>query len=257
MISYDYSSLEKIESNIKEIHTYCKNMNEAQEHWDIKKYKASCQLFFQALDNVISERQILEQYADEWLLSIQQQIEIPDYPKNIESLLNENKIIFTGTFPEYSIPPFKLVFNLHKSSVRLSMGRKSHQTFILKPHFLVHWIDKHYRPVVNSSFEQEQFCKEIISAYKLLSQSNWRRQISLKEIYQVLTIKSSTKQEYPESIFMFDLARLLQNPTIEIDDFYFEFAPQKETRKNYFIADIQGQEKTVGLVSIYPKQSSD
>ena len=178
-------------------------------------------------------------------------------PKWDAPVLNKNKIVFTGTFPEYSIPPFKLVFNLHNNSVRLSMGRKSHQTFTLEPHSLVHWINKHYEPVVSSPFEQEQFCKEIMSAYKLLSQSNWRRQISLKDVYQVLTIRGSTKQEYPESIFMFDLARLLQSPMIEIDNFYFEFAPHKEAKKNYFIANSQGQEKTIGLVSIYEKQSSN
>jgi hypothetical protein len=255
MTSSDYSPIETSENTIKQLHVYYKKMIDAKEHWGIKEYRRSRQLFFETLDQVISERQTLEQNTDAWLLSIQQQIENSDYLKDIESLLSKNKITFTGKFPEYSIPPFKLVFNLHNNSVRLSMGRKSHQTFILEPQSLVHWINKHYEPVVSSSFEQEQFCKEIMSAYKLLSQSHWRRQISLKDVYQVLTIRGDTKQEYPESIFMFDLARLLQNPMIELDDFYFEFAPHKETKKNYFITDTQGKEKTIGLVSIYPKQS--
>ena len=189
------------------------------------------------------------------VVNVEQQLKRIDYIQQIESFLNQKQILFSGEFPDYQIPPFKLSFDLHKNVVKLSMGKKLFKSTVLEPERLASWVVKYYFQICNSSFNQVQFCKEIMSAYKYLGQSNWRLQISVKDIYRILTIKSSTRKEYSESVFMFDLARLLQMPTIELDGFCFEFSANKDSGKNYFLTDNRGKEKTVGLVSISPKES--
>ena len=248
------SDLDSLEKDIKCLHLYHSKMRAAQKHWNIKQYENARQQFEGSLNRISENQQLLEDTENNWLLDIQQQLQSPEYPQQIETLLQENQVFFSGQFPDYHIPPFKLSFDLSKNLVKFVMGRQSLQTHSLEPQQLVDWIVQHYRSVLSSPFASEQFCREILSAYKYLSQSNWRRQISVKDIYQLLTIKKSTKQDYPESTFMFDLARLLQNPTIENEDCYFEFTAHKESKKNYFLTDPQGREKTIGLVSIYPKE---
>ena len=250
------SDLDSLEKDIECLHVYRAKMRDAQKHWNIKQYEDARKEFDKALGKIAENQQLLADTEDKWLSDIQQQLQSSDYPQQIEKFLEENQISFSGRFPDYHIPPFKLSFDLSKNLVKLIMGRKPLQTHSLEPQQLVNWIVQHYRSVLSSRFASEQFCKEILSAYKYLSQSNWRRQISVKDIYQLLTIKKTTKQDYPESNFMFDLARLLQNPTIENEDCYFEFTAHKESKNNYFLTDPQGREKTIGLVSIYPKKSS-
>lgn len=229
-------------------------MIEAKKSWDIKKYNDARQNFLEILHRLTANQPVIDQVEDEWFLDIQNRLGSTDYIQKIESLLHEKEITFAGRFPDYEIPPFKLFFDLPKNIVKLSMGRKSFKNTTLEPEYLASWVADCYFSIFNSSFDQPRFCKEIMLAYKYLSQSKWRSQISVKEIYQVLTIKSGTKQEYSESMFMFDLARLLQIPTIELNNFYFEFAANKDSKKNYFLTDKNGKQKTIGLVSIYPKE---
>lgn len=254
MTSPDLDSLEK---DIKVIHLHYSKMIAARKHWSIKQYHDARQKFWDALHEIVNHQQLLETIEDDWLSDIQQQIQSSDYPHQVETLLQQNGISFSGQFPDYQIPPFKLSFSFSKNTVKLSMGRKSYQTHILEPQSLVEWISQHHRSLLSSSFAHEQFCKEIMSAYKYLSHSNWRRQISIKDVYQLLTIKKSTKQDYPEENFMFDLSRLLRLTVIEYEGFYFEFTAHKESKKNYFITNEQGKDKTIGLVSVYPKDSTE
>lgn len=246
-----------IQDDIQCIASHYKKMLEAKESWDIKKHGDARQNFSDALYRVTANQKVINQIEDDWLSNVEKQLKSIDYIQRIESFFNRRQIPFSGEFPDYQIPPFKLSFDFSKNIVKLSMGRRLFKNTVLEPEHLVDWVAKYYFQVCSSSFNQSQFCKEIMLAYKYLSQSNWRLQISVKDIYKILTIKSSTKKEYSESVFMFDLARLLQIPTIELDGFYFEFSANKESRKNYFLTDKQGKEKTVGLVSISPKESDN
>ncbi|MFN5514043.1 MAG: hypothetical protein ACK5CA_04640 [Cyanobacteriota bacterium] len=244
-----------IEGSIKHIHLAYTKLMKAKASWNIREYKKARQSFRESFVQITENQGMFEELEDNWLSNVQKELDSSSYSELTESLFRENKIVYSGQFPDYVIPPFKLSFNLARNIVKLTMGKKSHQTSILEPKHLSDWITQHYNSVVSSPFDREQFCEELILAYKYLSNSIWMRQISLKDVYKLLTVRIVAKQEYPEANFMFDLARLLKVPYIEFKEFCFEFSANKESKNNYFITDDQGKEKTVGLVSIYPKQS--
>lgn len=243
-----------IQNDIQDIAVHHKKMLEAKISWDIKKYHDARQDFLDILHKLVENQQTINQLEEKWLSDIEQRLKDPDYFQEVENLFRQKQIPLSGEFPNYQIPPFKLSFDLSKNVVRLSMGKKIFRSTVLEPEHLAEWVAKYYLQVCSSPLNYVQFCKEILLAYKYLSQSNWRLQISVKDIYKILTIKSSTKQEYSQSVFMFDLARLLQRPAIESDGFYFEFSAHKDSKRNYFLTDDQGKEKTIGLISIYPKE---
>lgn len=182
--------------------------------------------------------------ANNWLIS-------QEYSQLLETCLCDLKVPFTGSFPEYEIPPFKLSIQVERRIVKLSMGKKSQQTNIFAPKPLADWVSEKYQTLMNSSFNSDQLCKELLEAYPYLSNKSWGVTVSLKDIYQLLTLRSNTKKEYPEPIFMFDLGRLLESVKIEYKGHSFDFQPHKISNKNYAIIDRRGKERQLGLISIY------
>lgn len=179
-----------------------------------------------------------------------------DYPTELTAALTAQKIPFTGEFPSYDIPPFKLLIKLEQSLAKLSMGRKSQQTYSLSPKILAAWIAEHYKALVNSAFHHDRFCKELLSVYPYLSHGNWGVPVPIKEVYALLTIKTEMKQEYPESRFIFDLSRLLEQYEIKYNEYSFEFSPHKQTNRNYQVVNQYGKERAIGNMTIRKKAES-
>jgi len=182
--------------------------------------------------------------ANDWLTST-------EYPQLLEASLRNLKVPFTGSFPDYEIPPFKLSIQVERRFAKLSMGKKSQQINVFAPEPLANWVSEKYQSLINSSFNSDQLCKDILEAYPYLSNKSWGVSVSLKDMYQLLTLRSNTKKEYPESIFMFDLGRLLESFKIEYKGYSFDFQPHKVANKNYAIIDRRGKERQLGLISIY------
>ena len=131
------------------------------------------------------------------------------------------------------------------------MDKSKQQTYALKPEFVIDWVAQEYNNKWSPNFDKEQFYKELKSAYEYLSGSNWKREISIKKIYELLTIKDSTKKAYSESDFIFDLAILLNEYDPKYESYRFEFTAHKDGQNNYTVIDAQGREKQIGLLSIY------
>ena len=80
--------------------------------------------------------------------------------------------------------------------------------------------------------------------------------IDLKEIYKLLTLKNSAKQDYPEALFTYDLARLKEQFEISHDGHRLEFVPSRNQSSGLLLVSSKGQESRVGSLTIHDKIDS-
>lgn len=236
-------------------------VKKSRQDWD---FKTSAQV----LDGLAAE---LAKLGDRWqensgllrqgLAADQAWAQSVAYPMAIEAELQAVGIPFKGEFPSYDFPPFKLTFNLDQGTVRLSMGRKSQQTKVFFPAQVAQWVHGQYRKVIDSKFDATRFCRELLSAYEILNRMDmhqdevaWGHSIGLKDIYRLLTLKQVAKQDYPEPLFTFDLARLKEHPEIRYEQYQFELQPSRNL-PGFVLINSQGQESRVSTLAIHRVES--
>lgn len=185
------------------------------------------------------------------------------YPVQVEKALKDAGVPIKGEFPNYEFSPFKLTFFLDSGYVKLGMGRKAQQKKALASTAIAAWVAKEYQRVANSKFNVEQFSQELFSAYEMLNRLNlnkdsvvWGHPIALKEIYKLLTLKNSAKQDYPEALFTYDLARLKEQFDISHNGYRFEFVPSRNQSSGLLLVSSKGQESRVGSLTIHDKNDS-
>lgn len=184
------------------------------------------------------------------------------YPTEGEKAMKDAGIPIKGEFPTYEFPPFKLTFSLDNGQVRLSMGRRRQQTKAFAPTALTAWVCKEYQMLINSKFNAERFCEELLIAYEMANRLNlkqdsvvWGHPVSLKEIYKLLTLKHSAKQDYPEAFFTYDLARLKEQFDIRYDGRRFELVPSRNQSSGLLLVNRKAQESRVSSLIIYDKNN--
>jgi hypothetical protein len=261
MEPFDYtlekSAISELDSAFKRSLKLWGAIKKSRQDWDLKTTT-------QVLDGLGDE---LEKLGDRWqdnsglirqgLEADQAFIQSADYPPEIEAALKAVGVPLRGEFPNYEFPPFKLTFNLDQSTVRLSMGRKSQQTKAFATEQVANWVSSQYRKVIDSKFDATRFCRELLSAYEILNrvamhqdEVNWGHSISLKDIYRLLTLKQAAKQDYPEPLFTFDLARLKEHPEIRYEQYQFELQPSRNL-PSFVLISSQGQESRVSTLAIH------
>lgn len=257
------------ESSIKDVDAVLKHLT---NRWASVK-KARIDLDFkvvaQALDGV---DEYIRQLAISWgehqtviknAIQVDRDFVLSDaYPLQVEKALKDAEVPIKGDFPTYEFPPFKLTFSLENGYVKLSMGRRSQQKKAFASAALAAWVSKEYQQVINSKFNAELFCQELLTAYEMTNRLNlkkdsvvWGHPVTLKEIYKLLTLKQSAKQEYPEAIFAYDLARLKEEFDIYYDGRRFELVPSRNQSSGLLLVNSKGQESRVSSLIIYDKNN--
>lgn len=142
------------------------------------------------------------------------------------------------------------------------MGRHSQQKKAFASAALAAWVSKEYQRLINSKFNAELFCQELLTAYEMTNKLNlkkdsvvWGHPVTLKEIYKLLTLKQSAKQEYPEAIFAYDLARLKEQFDIYYEARRFELVPSRNQSSGLLLVNSKGQESRVSSLIIYDKNN--
>ncbi len=130
----------------------------------------------QALDGVDED---IRQLASIWsehqtviknAIQVEQDFVLSDaYPTEVEKAMKDAEIPIKGEFPTYEFPPFKLTFSLENNYVKLSIGRRSQQTKAFAPAALAAWVSKNYQQVINTKFNAERFCQELLVAYEMIN----------------------------------------------------------------------------------------
>jgi hypothetical protein len=240
---------------IARISTTLKKLKIAEKTLSIRSFRLGVKALGQDFTHIenASKDFLVEQQT--CLVDLCEKINHPDYSTKLESALRDQKVYFSGAFPDHDISPFKLSINIKNYTARLSMGRRSQQTDNLSPVSLAQWVGNKYDKLFNSKFKHERFCGELFEAYRYLSHSEWYVPVLIKEVYSILTIKAEAKQEYPESRFVFDLGRLLQEFEIKHSDhdgtqYIIDLSLHKQSSKNYTVVNEAGKERAIGNLII-------
>lgn len=157
---------------------------------------------------------------------------LDNYKEELEKELHKAGLVCEGSFPTYHLPPFVLHISLNNREIRLILGRKVEKTGIFEPQALRAWLVNHYNKIVKRPFNKRIFFKDILESYKIGSvyhfgglgsgHNIWGKAVSLKLIYKLLTLKTKTRREYPETHFIYDLARLRAEGLV-VEQYTIEF----------------------------------
>jgi len=253
------AELEQLLKLSQKIRTGVQRLKTASDQLNMRDYRRTITDLEQDIGQFLGIWQEFVGISQTFAEQMQEFLHSADYAKQMTNALESVKIPRTGDFPNYDIPPFKLSIKPNQSLAKLSLGKKSSQTHALAPTILADWVVEKYKALLNRPFAQDRFCKELLSVYPYLTQGNWGTLVPLQEVYKLLTLKTETRQEYPESHFIFDLGRLLEQYEITYAGYYFDFSSHKETKKNYTVINPQGREKAIGMMSIrqIPQETQD
>lgn len=186
----------------------------------------------------------------------------PDYARDLEAALTELAIPWQGKFPSYELLPLKFTISLDPPSAVLTLGRKQwKKTNALAPESLSQWVNQHYTRVRKRPFQRERFCKELLNAYECLNRLHnqsqtvkWGHSVSLLDVYDLLTLRVSTRQEYSKVLFTFDLSQLRQQGDMTYKGYRLELAAVRDPGANLVLMN-RHQEERVGSLTIYQDYS--
>lgn len=182
----------------------------------------------------------------------------PDYQQRLESELKKKGFSWSGKFPEYSIPPLKVVIDAANGETRIFYGRKRQVVYSLEPVFLVGEIFKYWNRITGTRFNEDQFLQSLLNAYKYVNREVyreeevlWGRAVPLESIYNILTLHRNFRQEYTKEQFMFDIGRIRKKFGAGVDGYRLEFGYARNQEQAMVVIDSQGREHRLSSLNFY------
>lgn len=182
----------------------------------------------------------------------------PEYAATIERLFKEYNIRFSGSFPQYEIFPYRLIFSIRKKQAKIVGDKIREKNYNLNPETIVRWVSEKYNAIWLKRFDEDEICQELLTAYQYIVGFNndqkvrWGRNILIREIYNLWTIKSIAKEEYTESMFVVDLSKLMRKSSIEYKDYIFVFSADRDSKNNYRFQSPNNT-SSFGILAIHKK----
>lgn len=249
----------EIDSSIKNISKTWSIISKSIHSWDFNTLKTSIEDFDKNLITAGKEWETLKNTIIEDMANDSKKIGDKEYISDLDISLKEQKLPLIGEFPEYLIPPFKLVINKGAFEIKLFFGRKSEKITIMKPGEIAIWVLNKYKKITNKKFDTSNFMKDLIEAYKIVNKLTyrekniiWGKAVKLLEIYNVLTLKRSTKLDYPKQLYMYELAQLKENSEEMLyEDYKFELGFTRNQTDAIVIVDSKGAESRISSLTIY------
>jgi len=234
-----------------------------QTTWNVKS----------ARQNMDKIRPILNDFAVQWeeadkqltgqLGEIVSLLKSEVYASNLESEMRGAGIQFSGEFPQYVFPPFKLSISPESLEARLSLGRKSERTADLHPAQLAQWVGTRYKKVLSRRFNAPAFMKDLLAAYRIANKLHFHhheptygRAVPLTEIYDILTIRQTSRQDYPLQFFVFDLGLMKESAVLKFEKFKFEFGSARDQKRALVVVDSSGRESFISSLTVYAEEES-
>lgn len=195
--------------------------------------------------------------------AIRDELVSPAYATVLEKALKASGVPITGSFPSYMLPPFKLTVSTDTLEARLSMGRKNERTSELAPEKLAQWVAIRYKKVTQRRFNSQAFLKDLLEAYHIANRLNFRETspkfglaVPLMELYDILTLRTGARQEYPSQFFIFDLGLLMESGAMETDRYRFELGTAKEQKRAIVVVDGKGNDHRVSSLTVHEKEGA-
>ncbi|WP_448574317.1 hypothetical protein [Trichothermofontia sp.] len=262
--SPDQIVIAEVNTTLKRLLKHWGNVKKAQQSWDFKSSDQVLSAFTADLQQLVQAWPESRQTLQSAIAQDQAFVQSDQYPAAIADAFAAVDVPLQGEFPTYEFPPFKLTFSPENGYVRLSIGRQAQQTRLFAPDVLAAWVAVQYKRVVNSNFNADRFCRDLISAYEVVNRLAlqkpdvvWGHPVPLKDIYKLLTLKQSSRQDYPESLFTYDLTRLKEQVDISYHHYRFELVPSRNATKGLLLRNSKGQESRVDALIIYANDDTD
>ena len=254
----DSSVISALDTNIKQVTKLWQKIKKLHSEWDINNIKSTLESYNLELNQLNTNNTSGNSFLSEKIDTISKHIGSTEYITDLESLLKKYGIPFIGEFPEYDIPPYRLSISKENMEARLFFGRKSEKITSMNPENISNWINIKYKKITGKKFDINVFMKELFDAYQYINKITfrnkdtiWGKAIKLTEIYGLLTLKRSTKQEYPAQVYQFELGLLKENLNLSFNDYRFEFGFARDINKAIAIIDSSGKVNYVSSLTIY------
>lgn len=241
-----------------------RNLNstkQAIENWDFRTLKKMLAALDEDTRLLAAKHRELVPEVSNALEAGQEFVAGEDYPGVLEAALRESGLPVQGSYPRYELIPFTLTVDPGQEAVILSVGRKSERTSALAPQQVAAWVAARYKKLVEKRFDSQQFCREMLNAYRHVNREAyrqnevlWGRAVSLTTIYEVLTIRRSARQEYPKELYIYDLGRLKEQFQISHQGYRFEFGFARNQGHALLVIDSQGRESRINSLIVYQEQ---
>jgi len=247
-----------LDTNLKQFTRLWQRIKKLYNDWDINNIKINLDSFNSELKQLNTNCISVNNYISENTQNISEYIGNNEYINNLELSLKNLSIPFIGSFPEYDIPPYRLSVSKENMESRLFFGRKSEKINSMNPENIANWVNTKYKKITTKKFDINILMKELLDAYQIqnkLSFRNkdtiWGKAVKLTEIYNLLTLKKATKQEYPKQFYQYELGILKENLNLSLNEYRFEFGFAKDISKAIAIIDSKGKINYLSSLTIY------
>lgn len=185
---------------------------QAAAGWDLQKLRGAVESLSQELSDTGLRNDRVRRGLDGF--SLPQGEALAGYVAEFERLVRQKDLTLDGAFPEYTIFPLEVRFDLAKE--RVMLGRR--QLTLLEPVALVEELARRHRAMQGQNFNARRFQQILGKAYDLVVEGQRRegQEASLERIYDILTLRTGTG-EYPRTAFAFDIFRLRRSPELVQD----------------------------------------
>lgn len=230
----------------------------AVENWDFKTLKKMLAALGEDTRLLAAKHEELIPDVCNALATEQDIVAGANYPSILEAALREVGLPIQGSYPKYELIPFILTVDPEQEAVILSVGRKSERTSALAPQEVAAWVSDRYKTLVEKRLDSQRFCRELLDAYRIgnriaYRQNDvlWGRAVSLTTIYDLLTVRRSSRQEYPKELYIYDLGRLKEQFEIRYQGYRFEFGFARNQGHALLVIDSQGRESRLSSLIVH------
>lgn len=257
------TSVPAFDSNIKKLVRDWHVLKNISKSWNIKDSIQIASKMALLTDELKENWSTLQEETNLVLDEIKQSLSSQEFILSVEKAIKDLGVPLAGEFPNYDLPPFKLSISLENFEARLSLGRKNERTSSLNPQELAKWVSLRYKKISGRKFNLPAFLKDMLEAYSVSNRLNyrekdtaWGRAVPLNDIYELLTLKQTSRQDYPKQFFMYDLGLLKEQSTISYGEYRFELGFARNQSKSILIVDSLGRESRISSLTIYKEVES-
>ncbi|GAB4210308.1 MAG: hypothetical protein OHK0012_00250 [Synechococcales cyanobacterium] len=251
--------MNRLDPYVKRLSLEWQKLKKAQKNWDLKTWQGALTAIEADLGDLGEAWPQTQASLSHLWQERQQYLADPTYAQALEGSLQEVGLRWQGGYPQYELPPLKLVLNPDQGVVQLLLGRRLVQkTSQFAPPIVAKWVKGHLNTFLNRAFQGERLCQELVTAYELLNRlqnqsltPQWGQSVSLFQIYEVLTLRTATRQDYSKVLFAYDLGQLRQQGAMIWKGYRLELAAVRQARDNLVFLNRQGLEERVGTLTVY------
>ncbi|SDD78708.1 hypothetical protein [Sporomusa acidovorans] len=252
------STVEKVDGLAKQLSKNWAAVKNAGSAWDFRSFDKALAVYSGRVEELTQSWSIYRQDLVQEMEQNGRYVESEEYRQELEQALLAAGIPLQGSFPQYEFVPFKLTVAVEEKEIRLAIGRKQEKTVAMQPKQVTKWVGVRYQKLIGKRFDGTGFMRELLGAYKVANrlayrEGNvlWGRAVALEELYELLTLKRGSRQEYPKPLFLFELGRLKEQFEMKLDEYQFEFGFPRKQEKAVTIVDSRGRESRVSSLTVH------